>query len=827
MKLLRFAAKLVGRDFKAGEIWIFILSLLIAITCISSVQMFTDRVQRAMDQEAATLLGGDLVLSSNQPIGDEIRQSAKRAELNTSEIIRFLSMVRTDQNFTLANIKAVDLHYPLRGHLEISDDFLQKAMITNTVPKQGSVWVQGRLLSQMKIKIGDLIKLGDAQLTVTKVLSYEPDHAGSWFELAPRIIMNEKDLDKAHILQLGARASYQLLMTGSPEALAQFESGLKPLLKPGQRLLNAKADRPSLARVLERTNHYLNLTGVIAVSLAGIAIALACQKYIGRHQNTIALMRCFGCNMATIIGVFTAGLCLLSLISIVFGVCLGFGSQYILEALFTGLVNFQLPKTQIIASWPAVVIGVLLVFGFAFPQLLRLRNVSSLRLLRPSQEPLPQQSPLIYGTALSVITAILFWQSGNGALLMILLVAFSISISVMYLLGVLLLNLLGKLSHHFQSTWRMGLLRHRSNSLLHITAFGITFLVILMLGIVRQDLLYSWQAELPENTPNYFLINIASDEVEPIRQFLDQHQVQHQPLYPIIRGRLTERNGKPILQTLNEEQQADNALYRDLNLTYHPESPPGNPIIEGKWWRFDETKHLVSLEEGVATRLGLKIGETIGLNIAGREVSAKIVNLRQVTWTSFKPNFFMIFTPSVLNDFPSTYMTSFYLPKEKVGLLSGLIQQHPNATLLDVADIITNIQKVIDHMSLALTYILVFMILVGLMVLFAGIVANIEQRSHVSAIMRAQGATSQQIRIMLLSEFLSIGLLAGISAAITAIFSSWLVSFVLLGLPSHLSWWPLWVAPLSSALLITTAGYWGSRTVLRSTPMQLLKTFDY
>ncbi|MCB1828369.1 MAG: hypothetical protein KDH94_08065, partial [Coxiellaceae bacterium] len=440
-----------------------------------------------------------------------------------------------------------------------------------------------------------------------------------------------------------------------------------------QRIIDARFDRPSLSQVLDKTNHYLNLAAVVAVILAGIAIALASQKYCQRHQNTVALMRCFGTSMPTILLLFTLGLILLCVISIFSAVIIGLLSQAVLEALFQGLINFTLPPARISAGLPAALIGLLLLLGFSLPQLLRLRNVSARQLLHQSQSELPTQNPLVYGSAMVAVTLILLWQTSDMTLLILLMVAFSISMSVMYLLGLLLLKGLGYIHQHFTSAWRLGLLnviRHRSNSLLHITAFGTTILVLSLLGIIRNDMTLSWQDDLPDNTPNYFLVNVAPKQTDALNAFLAQNAIHAEPLYPIVRGRLTERNDKPIIETLNTEQQQTRALYRDLNLTFRVAIPPGNTLIKGDWWSSDETAKLVSLEEGVANSLGLQLGDNIGFTIAGRKVNADIVNVRKVSWTSFKPNFFMIFTPSVLSQFPVTYMTSFYLPPSKTAFLS-------------------------------------------------------------------------------------------------------------------------------------------------------------
>lgn len=828
MSTLLIAAKLVRRDIKAGEVWLFLLSLFIAITCISSIHMFTDRIKRAIQSEASTLLGGDIVLISNRPVSQSILNSAQDNGLTSTQTTSFFSMVRAKEQLVLADIKAIQKPYPLRGKLKVASQPFAQGQVTTDLPQSGSLWVQSRILPQLGLHLGDKLTIGETQLTITKVLSYEPDQAGSWFAIAPRILMNQNDVPKTNIIQPGSRVSYRLLLTGAQSNLDRFIKQIKPNLQPGQRLLDAKLDRPAISQVLSRTNHYLNLAGVVAVILAGISIALASQKYCQRHQNTVALMRCFGTPMPTILTIFTTGLLLMCLLSILSGIIFGLGFQMLLEVLFAGLINFQLPPAHISASFPAAIIGLLLLFGFALPQLMRLKNVSSTQLLGRSQTRLPLQNPLVYGAAMLAVCVILFWQTADLQLLIILLVAFSISIAMMYLLATLLISLLNKIQRHFSSAWRMGLLnvvRHQSNSVLHITAFGTTFLVVLLLGMIRTNLTVNWQQDLPPNTPNYFVINISPTKAQLLQTFLSTNTITSEPLYPMIRGRLTTRNGQPIKETLNTAQQQVRALYRDLNFTYRKDLVVTNTLVKGQWWPTDITEPLVSLEEGFANSLGLQIGEQIGVVVAGQEVNARIFNIRKVSWGSFKPNFFMIFTPGVLENFPQTYMTSFYLPPKRTALLNNLIKQFPNITIIDIADIIKNVQSIVGHMSLAISYILSFMLLIGLLVLVASIVANIEQRAHESAIMRAQGATSGQIRTTLIAEFVCLGALAGFAAGICAVFCSWVLSYGLFNMPFQVTLWPLWVSPIVSSVLIAITGFLGSLPVLRSSPMKLLKTF--
>lgn len=828
MNLLTMAAKFVHRDIRAGELWLLMISLILAVTCVSSIHLFTDRIERALKIQAATLLGGDVVFLSNQPISEMIPNKARELNLTTTKTTTFYSMVASKENLVLAEVKAVSLPYPLRGELKISDAELVQGAATRMLPMAGEVWIQARLLKQLGLRLNDAVKIGRAEFIIKKILVYEPDSVGSWFTIAPRILMNQQDVERTGVIQPGSRIEYRLLLTGQEERLNRFSDQIKSSLQPGQKLVNSNTDRSNLANILDKTQDYLNISGVIAVILAGISIALSSQRYCQRHQNTVAIMRCFGASMPKIMMIFLLSLFMISLFSIMLGLSLGLLLQNLLEIVFSGLINFQLPPTKLMASLPAIYVGLLLLAGFSYPQLIRLKNVSAAQILKRSQIKLPRQNALLHFSAIVSVMTILFWQAHSVKLVLILSLSLLFSATIMIISANGLLLLLQKNQNAFEGGWRMGVInviRHRTNSILNVAAFGVIFLILLLLTLLYTNLTVSWKSDLPKRTPNFFAINISPDNTQELVKFLTENNIHSESLYPMVRGRLTMINQKPISDVLNPQQENDESTKRDLNLTYLKNLPPGNIIVQGQWWDDNSKALLVSVEEGFANRLGLKLGQMIGLNVSGQVVSAQIVNIRRVSWGSFKPNFFLIFTPGVLDQLPATYMTSFYLSNSETPLLISLNKQFPDVTLIDVADIIAKVQSIITNMTIVIFYVLFFMFSIAFLVLVTSIRVNIKQRSHDSAIMRAQGAQSWQIRQMLLMEFVTLGALAGFCAGVTSVLCCWILSLGWLAFPIHISLWPIWITPLVSGLLIGCVGYFTSLPTLRASPMMLLKTF--
>lgn len=828
MNLLIIASKFVLRDLRAGELWLFILSLILATTCMSSIQFYSDRIEKAMKFQASSLIGGDRVIVSNRPIDKNIFEIANKYHLISSLTTSFYSVVLAKDKLILADVKAVASPYPLRGQLITATNQHERGGMEKAVPQSGEIWVQSRLMQELALKLSDSVKIGKAKFTVKKILIYEPERAGSWFSIAPRILMNLSDVPTTDIIQPGSRIEYRLLLKGDEKNLGHFDRIIKPILNPGQELIYADADSKSFLFIKNKMHDFLNISVIISVFLSGTALVLATQNYCSRHRKTVAMMRCFGASFYKTISLFVIGLLLLFGFSLMLGVSFGWLLQRLLESLFSGIINFPLPSPSIMSATPTVFIGLLLLIGFSLPQLIRLKEVSSQELLRTNNKKLPELSALVYGFALLSVTLILFWQTQNIKLLFLVILAISCGVSVMYLLANVLIYLLNQIQRQFISAWRIGLLnvvRHRSNSILQMTSFSLIFLAILLLIFIYNDLTRKWQNDLPKNTPNYFMINIAPSHLQNLNDFLKKNKIMTEPLYPVIRGRLTKLDDKPIKQSLTVDQQSDNSLSRDLYLTYRDNLVPGNQIIAGEWWSKKSQQAFVSVEAGFADRLGLKLGQKIGLNISGTEVNAKILNLRQVSWTSFKPNFFMIFTPNILDKFPQTYMTSFYLDEKRISLLKSLNNLFADITIIDIADIIIKLQAIISQLSIAMTYLLFFMLTIGMLVLIAGVMANIHERSHDTAILRAVGASSAELRKILLAEFLSLGALAGISSGITAQLGRWILSLWFVDFPIHLSVWPIYLTPLVSSIFIGVVGYVSSIRVLRSSPMTLLKTF--
>lgn len=823
---LPLAWRLLRRDWRAGELRILLVALIIAVTVTTAISFFSDRLQRAMVNQSADLLGGNLQLGSPRPIESAWLTEAETLGLAHNEILEFPSVVVAGDNFQLAGIKAVPPGFPLRGEVRVAREPFGEAFTTTEIPAPGEAWAEGRLLPLLGIQVGDTLELGSLSLRVTRVLAYEPGVAGGFAGLAPRLLINRNDVAKAAILQPGSRVSYHLLFAGNETALQQYKTWLKPRLEPSHTLTDIRGGRPTVGAALDRAEQYLGLSSLVAVLLAGVAIAMGARRYSERHFDMAAVMRCFGAVQQDLLALFLPQLLLLALLGSAIGVAAGYLVQFGLFALLRELLPTTLPAP----GWMPVLIGMLtgitILAGFALPPVLRLRHVPALRVLRRELDPMPLRGWLVYGAALAAMAGLMWRYTGSAAMTLGVIGGAVVALTVLGLLAFGLLRASRLMHRGVGVAWRFGLNNLWRRPLLsvgQILAFGLTLMAMALIALVRGDLLNTWQTSLPADAPNQFVINIVPEQVDAFRTFLQQKEIDNAVLYPMVRGRLAKINGIESKQFVGDEESGRGALNREINLTWAEQLPADNKITAGKWFvAADSGKALVSMEDKLAQRMGVKLGDELIFNFGEETLQVSVHSLRSVQWDSFHPNFFMIFPPGVLERFPATYITSFYLPQARKGELAGMLREFPALTVIDMDRIMEQVRRILAQVTLAVEYVLLFVLLAGFAVLYAALQASLDERLHEGALLRTLGASRQQLRSGHLAEYAALGFLAGLFAAAGAELIAFILYWQVFHLDYSFKWW-LWLAlPPIGALLIGVAGYRGTRRVVQSSPLRVL-----
>ncbi len=825
MPALWHSFKTLKREWRSGELWLIAAALVIAVAAVTSVTLFTDRVRQAMVLRANTLLAADLALDSSFPIPGPYREEARRLGLETAELLSFRSMLVVGDAMQLVEVKAVDGAYPLRGRLAVGADPFAPPRPTDRVPAPATAWADAQLTQVLKLAAGQQIALGEASFAVGPVLLFEPDRGGEAFHIAPRLLINKADVPATGLVAPGSRVNHRLLVAGEPDAVAGYRDFVAARGDEAVELVSVRDARPALRVTLERGEQYLRLTALASLFLAGIAIAMAARRFASRHLDHCAILRTLGAPQAFILRVYTLCLLWLGLLTTAAGCLLGAAAQFVLARLLTGLVEGELPAP----SWTPLAIGaitgLIALIGFALPPIAHLRNTPPLRVLRRDLGAGHPPARLIYLAAIGTILVQTSWHAQDLSLTLYVVSGSFATTAALALCGWLLVLALRPLCRRVGIAWRYGLAniaRRGASSVAQSVALGLGIMAILLLTVVRGDLLANWQARLPPDAPNHFAINIQPSEVEAMRAFFIEHGRAPPILYPIVHGRLRAIAGKPVEVERYPDERARRLAGREFHLSFAAELPPDNRVLAGRWWGSQGGAEL-SVETELAALLGIRLGDRLRFQIVDREVEGSVTSLRSVSWDSFNPNFFVIAAPGLLDAYAEHHITSFYLDSEHKMWLFELVKRFPSVTLLDLAALMDEIQAIIDRVAMAVQFVFAFALVAGLLVLFAAVHATLDERLRESAVLRTLGAGRGVVARGLAAEFLVLGVIAGLLAAIGASGIGYLLARRVFDIAFAFDPALLAYGVLGGGIGITAFGLLATRGVLQSAPIETLR----
>ena len=823
---LRMALRLLMRDFRAGELTLIVVAVIIAVAGVTTVGFFTDRVQLALNRQANQLLGADLVISHDRALPTEMVQEAQRRQLSVTQMLRFPSMAVFGDKNVLADIKVVAAGYPLRGEVRIADKLYGEERRAIGVPAPGTAWVDERILSQLGVAIGEKIAIGNNNLSIAAIMTQEPDAAVGFINAGPRVMVNEADLAATGLVQTGSRIGYRLQIAGSADAVDDYREWVVAQMRPGQRIEGIRDARPEIRSALERAEKFLNIAALVSVLLAAMAIALAARRFLQRHLDACAMMRCLGASQGQLMRLYFVHFALLGLAASVIGCVIGALAQQALAYWLGSLVAVDLPRASLMPLMQGVVTGLALLLSFALPPIIALGRVPTMRVLRRDLGTPGGFGVAGYLLGYAVIAGMIFWKASDVRLGTFVVIGFTGAMVVAGLASWLLLKMLSGLRNSGIS-WRFGIanLRRRPlGTIVQVIALGLGLMALLTLTLIRNDLLNAWQASLPADAPNRFLVNIQDDQVAPLKRFFAERKVAEPAMHPMIRGRLVKINERSVSAAAYADERAKRQIEREFNLSWAASLPKDNRILSGQWWpERGALPGQFSMEDGIALRLGVNLNDKLTFDIAGTPVSATVTSLRKVDWDSFNVNFFMIAPPGLLEGQPVSYVTSFYLPPRNGEMLTALIKQFPNLLVIDVAQVMAQVQKMITQVAKAIQFVFLFTLLAGLVVFYAAIASTQDDRIQQAAIMRTLGASRAQLTRAHLAEFAVTGALAGLIAAAGASGLGYVLAVKVLNLSYNFS--PLaWMAGVVlGSVGVAIAGYLGTRRVLATPPMLVLR----
>ncbi|MDB5796187.1 MAG: FtsX-like permease family protein [Paucimonas sp.] len=823
--------RMSARDWRAGELRFLLIALVVAVAALSSVGFFVDRMRNGLARDANQLLGADLLVRADKPLDPAWMDEARRRGLQLAQTAVFPSMAGAGEGDAarslLASVKAVSPGYPLRGSLKLKSG--QGERRAQGIPAPGTVWADPAVLAGLNLQAGQSVKLGEKIFRLAEIIETEPDRGAAFMNFAPRVMLPLNDLEATRLVQEGSRITWRLLVAGEADAVRGFRNWLQERIDRnnlrGVGIESLEAGRPEMRATLDRAEQFLSLVGLLSAMLAAVAIAMAARRFMLRHLDACAMLRCLGLSQNRVTLMYLVEFLLVGLAGCALGTVVGFVAHFVLLEWLGSLVTTSLPPATFLPAVQGLGAGLLLLLGFAIPPVLQLRDVPHNRVIRREQTPPRAATLATYALGLGAFFALLLWQAGNLKLGALTAGGFLAGLLVFALAGwggVRLLRLARNASS--SATWRFAvtaLQRRPAGTIVQVVALSLGLMALLLLTVIRAELITAWRTATPPDAPDHFIINIQPDQREAIEQRLRAEGVRQPALYPMIRGRLVRINERDITATTYAEDRARRLVDREFNLSTMMALPAANEIVQGRW--YDNRQPEASVELGLAKTLGLKLGDRIAFDIAGQKVEAKVTSLRKLEWGSMRVNFFVILNPASMTDMPQTFITAFRLPPDRAGLPNALSRDFPNLTVVDVGSVLRQVQAVIDQVVAAVEFLFLFTLLSGVLVLYAALAGSQDERMREAALLRALGATRAQLSRAQWFEFALVGMLAGLLAALGATVVGWALARYLFDF--EWAFTPTaWIAGLAAGIACALVGGWaGLRNVLRQPPLQSLR----
>ncbi|HEY2397296.1 MAG TPA: FtsX-like permease family protein [Rudaea sp.] len=822
MRPIAFAARSLRREFRHAELATLAAALVLAVAALCAVATLASRVERAIVASAAELIGGDLSVASSRELPAALVDQATQRGLTTSHLADFPSVVFAGEVSRLADIRASDAAYPLRGALVVREADGAERIVHGPAP--GTVYAEPAVLAALDLTVGKPLRIGGRDLTIAGEITRSPD-SGNLFRLAPRVVMNLADAESIGLLGAGSRARHRLLLAGDEAAVVAFADAIRAQLPAGAEITTVKEAQQNLAGAFERGGSFLRLAALLAALLSGVAVALAAQRFARRKREEVALLRCLGASRGEILAALLLELVLLALPACMLGLLLGLGLQQIVFVLAGDLLPGATPSIPWQPPLAAFAIGVAVLFGFALPPLLRLRDVEPMRVFRRDDSARAGRFDALYLLPLGVAGLLIWLGAGDVQLALTLALGFAGVALVTLLLGLILLRFVRSGGARLSGALRFGLAnlaRRRALSLVQASALALSLTAFALLAVVGPSLLASWRAELPADTPNYFLINLQDGQRAAMQQQLANLGASNVNVLPLAVGKLVAINGKVPKAEDYTDRRAANWINGETRLSWSAELPPANRLLQGKWFAADDTTPQISVDKLWVDMFALKLGDELTLRVGERDITARLTSIRGVRWDSFRANFFLMLDPATGAALAHSYIASFHLPPS--ASVAGFSRDFPNVSLIDLNQILDRVRDIISRVSRAVIWVLGFSLAAGLLVLLAALAATADERRFESALLRTLGAHSAQLSSAVLGEFAALGLVAGGIAAI----GSAAIGIALARRVFHFGEYVppaglLLAVVLCAAALVAFAGWIGTRRITRTSPVAVLR----
>ena len=836
ISFLTLGWRTLWRDLRSGDLRLLIVAVTLAVAALTAVGFFADRLKGGLQRDARQLLGGDAVVSSDNPAPEAFATKARELGLSVVSTMGFPTMARAGDAqggaAKLVALKVVEPGYPLRGALRVASAPDTPDTLTRAIPAPGQAWVDATLLEALNLKMGDTLLLGDSRLTIDTIIVVEPDRGAGFMNFAPRVMIHKQDIEATKLIQPASRLTYRMAVAGDDKPVQAFVTWAEAQVKReggsglrGVRVESLQGGRPEMSQTLDRADKFLSLVALLAALLSAVAVALSARAFAASHLDDCAMLRVLGLSQRTIAASYAFEFGMVGVFASALGVLLGYCVHYLFVLLLAGLVDAALPAATV---WPVLLglgMGLTLLFAFGLPPVLQLAQVPPLRVIRRDVGNLRPASLGVLTVGVLGFAALLLAASSDLKLGLIAVGGFGGAVAIFASLAWVAVKLLRRaVSESAAPRWLVLATRQMSArpayTVVQVSALAVGLLALVLLVLLRTDLISSWRKATPPDAPNRFVINVMPEQSDAFQQMLKGAGVTRFDWYPMIRGRLVAVNGRTTTPDDYTDDRAKRLLDREFNVSFNAQIPQKNEIVDGKWT--EEEPGAISVEEGIATTLRLKLGDTLRFDIAGVQTDSKVTSLRKVDWGSMRANFFVMYPVSRLDNVPATYMGAFKAPATK-GFDNALVRQFPNVTNVDMTSTIAQVQRVLDQVIRAVEFLFGFTLAAGLVVLFAAVTATREERAREYAIMRAVGARSSLLRQVQRAELAGVGVLAGFLASVVAAAVGWALARYVFEFEWTVSLWVPLLGALAGAVLALAAGWWGLREVLNRPVVETLR----
>lgn len=823
------------RDLRSGlqGFWIFLTCLALGTAAIAIVGSLGAAIDRGLIEQGQPLLGGDVEVALIHREATPQELSFLESKGSVSKVGSLRAMARGNDMTALVEIKAIDDLYPLYGKVDLSPKGDLKPAL------QGDdVAVDPVLLERLDLKLGDKLRIGDADFILKATIAKEPDRISDGLALGPRVMMSEASLQATGLIQPGSLITWKYrVKMKEGTSLAEVRQVVKEAQEDhrdaGWRVRHRGSAAPGADQYIERLSYFMTLVGLTALIIGGAGIANAASAFVNRRTEAIATLKCLGATQRNITGIYLTEILAVALIAIIIGLAVGAVAPAIAKATIGGLI--PLPLTAGVEWRPlalAAVFGFLVALAFTMWPLARTRHVPASALFRHHVQAFagwPGTGALItIAVALGLMAALVYASFADARITSIYLGGLAGSFVVLLGLAWAIVRLTARLPRPKNAIWRYALSNvHRPGSaaISVILALGLGLTLFVTLALTDRTISTELTSGIPDRAPSFFFLDVRSNEKQAFLDLLHKEPgVTTVETAPMLRGRITTIKGV----TADKAQASPDAAWAlrgDRGLTYASELPKGSTLTEGEWWKADYSgPPLVSFVDEVAKGLNLKIGDDITVNVLGRDVTAKIASLRKVNWRSLDINFLMIFTPDTLAKAPHQNIVTVEMTGGDEGkLLNDVSRAFPTVTAIRVKDVVATVSDLLTQMLAAIRGANALTLITGILVLAGALSAGLSGRLYDAVVLKTYGATRLELIQAFIIEYAILGLASAIFGITVGALGSWFLSFWILEMPWSFSWTTAILTAFLAMILAIAAGLSVTWRALTAKPAPILR----